>query len=198
MEMDTAFRSEEQFTQAEFFEWLQKRPRADINHYELLGRHIVMTPPAGYPHSPIAVNLVIAIAKHVRAASLGVVNESSAGYELPSGDTVEPDVSFVSADRLAHGPRPEHGKFYRLVPDLVVEIVSRTTARRDMKEKRDIYEKNGVLEYWLVHPDSRHVSVMSLVHAKFTKPLHIAAGDVESTALPGLRIPLETIFADCD
>lgn len=196
--METAFRSEEQFTQSEFFEWLQARPRSDHNHYELLGRHIVMTPPAGYPHSPIALQIGSALLGHVKASNLGIVNESSAGYDLPSGDTVEPDVSFLSDVRLAAGPKLERGKFYRIVPDLVVEIVSRTTAARDAKEKRDIYEKNGVLEYWLVYPQSKHVSVMHMVNGAFSKPLRIASGSVRSTVLPGFELALATIFADCD
>ena len=59
---------------------------------------------------------------------------SSAGYDLPSGDTLEPDVSFLSAARLAAGPAPERGRFLRIVPDLVVEILSDSTAKRDRGE----------------------------------------------------------------
>ena len=137
--METAFRSDERFTQAEFFEWLQKRPRNDINHYELLGGHIVMTPPAGYPHSPIALRIGSALLQHVRPRKLGIVNESSAGFDFASGDTLDPDVSFISASRLATA-KPETGRFYDVVPDLVVEILSPATSKRDRTEKKDIYE----------------------------------------------------------
>lgn len=196
--METAFRSDERFTQAGFLEWLQERPSSDINHYELLGGHIVMTPPAGFPHSTIEVRISTAILLHVSGAGLGMVNGSSAGYDLPSGDTVEPDVSFISTARLAAGPKPETGKFFRVVPDLVVEVLSRATAKRDRVEKRKIYEKNGVAEYWIVNPKSRHVSIFRLGDRDFSPPLEVARGSVESTVLPGLRIPLATIFADCD
>ena len=198
MDMDTAFRSEEQFTQAEFFEWRRRRPTSDINHYELLSRHIVMTPPAGFPHAPIEVRIGAALLQHASRYRLGLVNGSSACFELPSGDTVEPDVSFISAGRLAAGPRPEMGKFYRIVPDLVVEIVSPTTARRDMKEKKLIYEKNGIPEYWIVHPGSRHVRILRLTGGKHSKPVHVVHGVVESSVLPGLEIPLASIFADLE
>ncbi len=195
--METAFRSDQKFTQAEFFEWLEARPSSDINHYELLDRHIVMTPPAGHPHSPIAVRLIAAMFPFVSGRKLGLLNESSAGYELPSGDTVEPDVSFVSASSLAAGPEPEAGKFYRVVPDLVVEIVSPTTARRDAVEKKCIYEKNGVAEYWLVYPKTRHVSILRLAGGRFTSPIEVVSGSVRSSVLTGFEIPLAEIFADC-
>lgn len=196
--METAFRSDERFTQKQFFDWLQKRPRGDINHYELLGGHIVMTPPAGFPGSPIGVRIAAALLAHVGPSKLGMVCGSSAGFELPSGDTVEPDVSFISAATLAAAPKTEVGKFFRLVPDFVVEILSRSTARRDRNEKRLIYEKNGVCEYWIVVPESRHVSVFAGTGSGFSKPVLVMSGAVESSVLSGLRIPLSEIFADCE
>jgi Uma2 family endonuclease len=194
MAVETAFRSEERYTQAEFFDWLQERPRHDTNHYELLGGHIVMTPPAGSPHSSIEARVCAVLVQYVDARSLGVVHGSSAGFELPSGDTVEPDVSFVSAATLAANPPTPDGKFYRMVPDLVVEILSRTTARRDRIEKKRIYEKNAVKEYWIVSNRPREVTVYRLSGAGFAKPVHVMSGVIESRVLPGLAVPLSAIF----
>src|SRR4029453_11758530 len=104
--METAFRSEETFTQEEFWDWLQKRPASDAHHYELIRGRIVMSPPAGWPHASVAGALVHLLRSHVRSRGLGLVFESSAGYDLPSGDTVEPDVSFISGGRFAAGPAP--------------------------------------------------------------------------------------------
>ena len=196
--METAFRSEERFTQREFVEWLQERPSSDIHHYELIGGHIVMTPPAGYPHSLIEVRIAAAMLRHVSTQKLGIVNGSSAGFDLPSGDTVEPDVSFISAAKLHAGPKPETGRFYRIVPDLVVEIVSRSTARRDRTEKKAIYERTGVGEYWIVSPESRHVTVFRGGADGIASPNVVVSGSVESAVLPGLSIPLAEIFADLD
>ena len=196
--METAFRSDERFTQREFFDWLQERPRGDIHRYELLGGHIVMTPPAGFPGSPIGLRIGAAILRHVSPAKLGTVCESSAGFDLPSGDTVQPDVTFISAATLAAAPKTEIGRNFQLVPDLVVEVLSRSTARRDRNEKRLIYERNGVHEYWIVAPETKRVSVYRLTRSGFTKPVTVMSGAVESSALPGLVIPLAEIFADCD
>jgi Uma2 family endonuclease len=194
--VETAFRSDERFTQDEFRRWLDERPSSDINHYELIGGRIVMTPPAGWPHGRIGARLVMCIGPYVSAATLGIVLDSSAGFDLPSGDTVEPDVSFVSNERLAAGPPPERGKFLRIVPTLVVEILSRSTARRDRTEKKDVYAQNGVAEYWIVDPDARSVTVHVLGDGAYDAGRAFTSGRVESATLPAVGVVVEDLFAE--
>ena len=69
---------------------------------------------------------------------------------------VQPDICVVcDSSKLDH-----HGCMG--APDLVIEIVSQRCARRDLKEKFDIYQHNGVLEYWLVRPYDQSVEVFLL------------------------------------
>ena len=120
--------------------------------------------------------------------------DSSAGYNLPSGDTVEPDLSFISAAQFAAGPRPVPGKFLEIVPTLVVEILSPATSRRDRTEKKAVYERNGVAEYWLVDPAKRTVSVFSLRRRRYGSARVFASGRIASRALPHLRAAVEQVF----
>jgi Uma2 family endonuclease len=191
---ETAFHSDESFTQQEFWHWLNERPRSDVNHYELLNGRIVLTPPAGWPHARIGAKLVRALDEHVSHLKLGIVCDSSAGFDLPSGDTVEPDVSFISSERMAAGPAPERRKFVRIVPNLVVEILSDPTARRDRTEKKQIYEGNGVDEYWLVNPDRRDVTVFHLAGGRYDAGVVFAGGQIVSKLLPALSIAVDEIF----
>jgi len=192
---ETAFRSDESFTQHEFWQWLNERPRSDINHYELLNGRIVMTPPAGWPHGRIEVKLARMLDEHVSRAKLGIVLGSSTGFDLPSGDTVEPDVSFISSERLAAGPAPERRKFLRVVPNLVVEILSDPAARWDRTEKKGIYERNGVDEYWLVNPDRRDVTVFHLAGGRYDAGVVFASDQIVSKLLPALAIAVDEVFA---
>jgi len=194
--VETAFRSDERFTQDEFRRWLDERPSSDINHYELIGGRIVMTPPAGWPHGRIGARLVRYIDEAASDATLGIVLDSSAGFDLPSGDTVEPDVSFVSNERLAAGPPPERGTFLRIVPTLVVEILSGSTARRDRTEKKDVYTQNGVAEYWIVDPDARSVTVHVLRDGAYDAGRAFISGRIESPALPAFGVIVEDLFAE--
>jgi Uma2 family endonuclease len=136
MPAETAFSSDARFDQPSFLRWLRKRPASDLNHYELIDGRIVVTPPAGWPHGCLDATLSRLLHEHVQRHRLGVVQGSSAGYNLPSGDTLEPDVSFISAARFAAGPPPSPGQFLAIVPTLVVEILSRATSRRDRSQKK--------------------------------------------------------------
>lgn len=156
---ETAFRSEEQFDQAEFRRWLDARPASDLNHYELIDGRILMTPPSGWPHGGVEGEIVRRLGTYVKEHQLGIVLGSSTGYDLPSGDTVAPDVSFIGAERLATGPKPRDGQHIEIVPTLVVEILSPSTARRDRTEKKELYARNGVDEYWIVDTKRREITV---------------------------------------
>jgi Uma2 family endonuclease len=196
MAIDTSFVSDETFSQAEFRRWLEHRPPSDIQHYELIRGRIVMSPPAGGRHGGVGSRLNQLLRNH--AASRGRVFDASTGYELPSGDTLEPDVSFISRERWNAGPRPKGDEFLRIVPSLVIEILSPSTARRDRSEKGEIYAENGVDEYWLVDTRRRELTVLRRAAAGFEAPVTLAMGRIPSSVLPDLDAAVEDIFADLE
>ena len=102
---ETAFISTETFTQKTFKRWVENRPMGDINRYELVSGRILMTPPAAWEHAKIEAKVIRILEDFVSKHNLGTVFGSSAGYELPSGDTLEPDASFISRERWSKGPR---------------------------------------------------------------------------------------------
>jgi len=191
----TAFVSTAIFTQDEFEEWLSELPNTDANRYELLNGIIIMTPPAGWPHGNTGARIVRDLGNCAAQYQLDGVFDSSAGYRLPSGDTLEPDVSFISDARLQVGPAPRRGKFLEIAPKLVVEILSTPTALRDRTEKKDIYERNGVDEYWLVDTDRREITVFRLTNGRYGTPLIFRMGDtLTSVVLPQLQLPVSNVF----
>jgi Uma2 family endonuclease len=194
MPSETAFCSDARFDQRSFLKWLRARPRNDLNHYELIDGRIVMTPPAGWPHPRIGSRLNHRLADHVERNRLGILLDSSAGYDLPSGDTLEPDLSFISTEQLAANARPTAGKFLTVVPTLVVEILSPATSRRDRTEKKAVYECNGVAEYWIVDPVKRTLTVFQLIRRRYGSARALSRGAIRSRVLPGLRLTVEQIF----
>lgn len=191
----TAFISTETFTQDEFEAWLAELPSWDSNHYELINGSVVMTPPAGWPHGNTEAKIVYTLVNYVNQHQLGEVFGSSTGYRLPSGDTLEPDVSFISTARLQAGPAPQRGKFLEIVPNLVVEILSTTTAGRDRTEKKEIYERNGVEEYWLVDTDKQIIIIFRLSVGRYGSPLTFSLGDVlTSVVLPRFNFSVSEVF----
>jgi Uma2 family endonuclease len=83
-------------------------------------------------------------------------------------------------------------------PDLVVEIASPSTRKRDETIKRRLYLKAGAQEYWVVDPELDVVRVYRSAHSvERPQELSREAGDVLTTPLlPGLELPLAAIFKD--
>lgn len=87
----------------------------------------------------------------------------------------------------------------RGAPDLIIEVLSPSTAARDHIQKLALYEKHGVREYWLVHPVDRIATVYYLLEetGRYGKPRVFATDDtVEVAVLPGLAIVLGRVFGD--
>jgi Uma2 family endonuclease len=105
---------------------------------------------------------------------------------------VQPDIAVICQRELldAHG--------YVGAPTLVVEILSPGSARLDLQEKRDIYERAGVREYWVVHPAEKAVSVYLLGEdGRYGAPLvYTAELPLPATAIPGITIDLARVFAE--
>ena len=192
---ELAFESMRTLSQEEFEAWVAARWRGDLNHYELLDGRVVMTPPAGYPHGAIAAALGAILGPFVRDRNLGKCSGSSQGFALPSGDTVEPDYSFVSAERWHAMPPPEEGRFLRVAPDLVVEILSPSTAALDRGEKKDVYERNGVHEYWPIDPRARTLLIHTRQGDRFDTRRTFAEGQPFSSAvLAGLAFDVASVL----
>lgn len=181
-------------TQAEFRAWLDERPSSDIGHYELLNGRIVVSPPAGWPHGRIGARVTRVLDQHAERHRLGQAFDSSTGFDLPSGDTLEPDASLVTTARWSAAPAPVLGQFLKVVPDLVVEILSPSTRNRDQSEKKDVYARNGVDEYWIIDPRARSLTVFSRGGDSFDGGTTRTHGPVPSRLLPDLDATVEQLL----
>jgi Uma2 family endonuclease len=168
----------------------------DGRRHELIdGEHFV-TPSPNRKHQAIVGNLHGLIWSYLRQNPIGRVFGSPFDVVFSNLDVVEPDLLYISnsgpVDRLT-------AKNVQGAPDLVVEVGSPGTRRRDITLKLELYERYGVQEYWVVDPDLDVVTVHlrsegRLVHAH---DLSLANGDSLTTPLlPSLTLPLSEVFAD--
>jgi Uma2 family endonuclease len=160
----------------------------DGRRHEIIdGEHYVVPAP-NTSHQLVSGNIYFALALWVREHASGVVMYSPVDVILSEHDIVEPDLVFVRSENASRvEQRGIAGS-----PDLVVEILSPSNRRYDQVRKRELYERFGVPEYWIVDCDERTVKVLRLRGARYAE---IEIGDIlTSPLLPGFTLPLATLF----
>ena len=126
----------------------------------------------------------------VREHKLGFVFVAPVDVVLSQTRVVQPDVVFVSNEK-----KKILGKAIRGVPDLVVEIISTGSWRRDTIDKRALYQQHGIQEYWIVDPEAASVEVLTLKEGEFQ--LHGRFGKAQtarSALLKGFKIRVADIL----
>lgn len=127
--------------------------------YEILGGKLSMMVPAPeFNHQRIAMKLAVKFYLFVEKYGLGYVVDAPTDVVLDEENVVQPDILFISKENKdiirkkgVFGP-----------PDLVVEIVSPSTQYRDVYEKKDLYARFKIREYWIVNPYMKCIEVLSL------------------------------------
>lgn len=165
-------------------------PEDGLCHELIDGEHLV-SPAPNRKHQRSSWNLVSFLAPYLRENPLGEAYTAPFDVVLSPYDVVQPDLIFVSRERLSIlGDKNARG-----APDLVVEILSERTRQKDETSKLRLYERSGAQECWLLDPDRRTARVHRLAGGRFVLALDLGVGDVlETPLLPGLRIPLAEVF----
>jgi len=168
----------------------------DGKRHELIdGEHFV-TPTPNRKHQAVSSNLLGMIWSHLQQHPVGRVFSAPFDVILSTFDVVEPDLLYISRQRLAE---IETSPWVKGAPNLVVEIGSPATRKRDATVKRRLYERFGVEEYWVVDPELDTIDVYRSVEGRYerTSQLTLEQADVLTTPLlAGLVLPLVKIFED--
>ena len=159
---------------------------------ELIYGDFYVVPSPNTTHQTIVLNLGLTLGNFVRRNELGVVLLAPMDVVLDQENVIQPDVLFVSNEhRHIIGDKNISG-----APDLVIEILSPSTAERDRELKLGLYARFGVSEYWIVDPDERSAQVMKLGTGRYDSVERHDSGTVSSTLLPGLAVSVDEIFAE--
>lgn len=163
-------------------------PRYELVDGRLVERHM------GAKSSLIAANLVTVLNQFPGIRQLGLVFAPDCGYQIFPGrpNLVRfPDVSFIPRARLPGGQLPEGHA--RVVPGLVVEVVSPNDLAVTLEEKVDNYLSASVPLIWVIYPSTRRVMVYRLSGecSRVGPSEEIGGEDV----LPGFTCRVEELFA---
>ncbi len=154
---------------------------------ELLYGRLHVTPAPVFRHQEVVVELVSLLRGHARTHGARVVT-SPIDVVLDDHSVVQPDIVYISAARAAIVLDRVEG-----APDLVVEVLSPATARRDLGEKLKLYADSGVGEYWLVDPVARTFEFLRNRGRRFEVCLPLD-GAYSSEAIIGFELDLEQFW----
>jgi Uma2 family endonuclease len=126
---------------------------------EYIDGEIIMAPAPTALHQLVSGNIYSALRAFVLGKGTGRIFYSPFDLVLPTGEVVQPDVFFLNAK---HTERALRSKRVEDVPSFLVEILSPGSITHDTVRKREVYEKNGVREYWIVDVKERTIAQLVL------------------------------------
>lgn len=168
----------------------------DGKRHELIDGEHYVTPSPNTKHQGVSGNLYLLIGSWLEVHPIGRIFYAPLDVVFSNFDVVEPDLLYFSNERASEVLTPQH---VRGAPEIVVEIASPGTRRRDETIKRRLYERAGVSEYWIVDPEVDAIRIYRRGQETFGRVVELSreTDDVLTTPLlPGLEMPLARIFRE--
>ena len=165
----------------------------DGKRHEIIDGDHYVTPAPKTKHQKVSFNLTVALGSFIKKRSLGLVLAAPSDVILSEENVLQPDLLFVSTARANIVTEDN----IRGAPDLVLEIISETTRKKDEVTKRKLYERFGVQEYWVVDPELETVRIFKRAHQGYGRVVELSkeANDILTTnLLPGFDLALAEIF----
>ena len=161
-------------------------------NYQLIEGDLVMAPSPSSFHQDILINLAGLFRDYLRAHPIGKIYVAPLDTYLSDLNVYQPDLLFIRKENYAI--IEEHG--IEGAPDLVVEILSKTSGKYDLGVKRSVYARTGIEELWIIDPAKRTLALYRLSeNADTPAATYRAKQRFTSTLLPGLTIDLPSVFA---
>jgi Uma2 family endonuclease len=133
---------------------------------QLINNNIFMAPSPDFFHQDIITEISRRLSNYVVEKKLGKVIVAPMDVYFNSQNVFQPDIIFLSAERLPG--IVQDGKI-KGAPDLVIEVLSPGTEKMDKREKKAVYEQNGVKEYWMVAPSTKKVTGFQLMDGEYVE-----------------------------
>jgi Uma2 family endonuclease len=158
---------------------------------EIWDGELIMAPAPFFRHQEIVLSFYRALHAWVSHRALGKVVTAPVDMVLSARRVVQPDILFVSTERLSMIQEAVMGS-----ADLVAEVISPGSRTRDRIEKRDLYEQHGIQEYWIIDPEAETIEVLRLDPGQQYRlvgrwrPGQEAASDL----LPGFSVSVSELF----
>lgn len=181
------------YTYADYLLW-QFKERVEL----IKGKIFRMSPAPNSFHQDISGNLFFELRSYINKGTcklyaapfdVRLINHKESTADNQIITVVQPDLCVI-CDRTKIDEKGCIG-----APDLIIEILSPGNSKKEMDIKYDLYEENGVKEYWIVNPSEMTISIFVLQNCKYIgiKPL-IFDSKLQSPTFPDLKFAIKKIF----
>jgi Uma2 family endonuclease len=162
----------------------------DGRRYEIVDGELFVTPSPRRAHQRVVTQLSRILGNFVEGSGCGEVYVAPFDVVLSLFDVVEPDILYVSRERASVITE----KNVQGAPDLVVEVLSQTTAEIDRTTKMKLYARHGVQEYWLIDPEQCTAEIYRREASGFERVATLQPSDSLTTPLlPGFSVSLQEL-----
>ncbi|MDO8141364.1 MAG: Uma2 family endonuclease [Candidatus Brocadiales bacterium] len=158
--------------------------------YEIIDGDLFKVPSPNESHQRIVTNILYILVNYVRRNKMGAIYCAPFDILFSDEDIVQPDVIFVSNENKKVITKDN----IKGSPDLLVEMLSPSTSRRDIGIKKKLYARHGVREYWIVDPERETVDVLRLKGREFESKRYGIPDCLSSNVIKGLMIEVKEIF----
>lgn len=169
------------------FEDYAKIPEDGQRHEIIDGVHFV-NPSPSTQHQHVSKRLQYQLYTKIELAGLGVLYNAPIDVQLSEFDIVQPDLVIVLNENI----RKITPTKIKVAPHLVVEILSPSTSGNDRTLKKDLYERSGVSEYWIVDPFEQQVEQWVLRSGKYS--LEPGSNVIQLTFVTNIEVDFETVW----
>ncbi|MDI6780682.1 MAG: Uma2 family endonuclease [bacterium] len=162
--------------------------------YELIGGEFFMAPAPNIEHQRSSRKIDAKIVNFLERLGVGEVFYAPCDVVLSNEDVVQPDIIFVSKENF-HIITKDNIKGS---PDLLIEIISKSSAQMDRIIKKRLYERCSVKEYWLVDVDNKEIEVFTLTQTGYeTYGVFKAEDTLSSVVLKDFNFNVTEVFSRC-
>ena len=169
----------------------------DEGRYELIdGNLFDMTPAPSRRHQQIVREIFVQIVVQLRGKGCEAY-DAPFDVRLPrNGETDENTKNVVQPDIVVICDKTKlDDAGCKGAPDLIIEVTSPGTIKRDMKDKLLLYQNSGVREYWIVYPQEEVIMVYTLENGKYGPPEIYFKGDEIPIGITGeVKVNVTSIF----
>jgi Uma2 family endonuclease len=164
----------------------------DNAYYELINGSIMKKSAPTPQHQNISMNLSLQLGLFIKSKKSGELFAAPIDVFLDDHNAVQPDLVFVANDNQ----RIVTTDGIVGIPDLIVEIISPSSVMRDRVDKKNLYEKLNVKEYWIIDPAYQDIEIYTIINGRYEllSGVTMLEGSLKSNILDGVSIDLKELF----